>query len=263
MNKVKNFNIINEKNNKYPFVISIPHSGTYIPKDIKRKFIEEIVLPNTDWFLTELYDFLEDMDVTVIENNISRYVIDVNRNSNSINTKDYRKRLVFSKTTQGREIYKRPLSRKDVERRIEVYYKPYHDAMKKLIMDKLKVFNKVYVLDLHSYYVAPDGTKNVILLGNQSGMTSSQKYFDLICDSFEKLNLKIERNTQFCGGYITKYYGTAYKNKVECVQIELPYNQYIEDRYFGEEEITYYNNELFIAMKKKLEEVFKNIVSDK
>lgn len=31
------------------------------------------------------------------------------------------------------------------------YYLPYHQALKKSIEDKLKVFKKVYVIDLHSF----------------------------------------------------------------------------------------------------------------
>lgn len=61
---MKNFDVINENKHKFPIIISIPHSGTYIPKDIRNKLIEDVILPNTDWFLKELYSFLKEEEVT-------------------------------------------------------------------------------------------------------------------------------------------------------------------------------------------------------
>lgn len=43
---MKNIEIWNEKNNETPVIVSIPHSGTYIPKVMKEKLIDDIVLAN-------------------------------------------------------------------------------------------------------------------------------------------------------------------------------------------------------------------------
>lgn len=257
-----NFNILNKENFYHPLIISIPHSGTYIPSDIQRNIVEGIVLANTDWFLPELYDFFEHMGVTVIKNNISRYVIDVNRNSNIIKTNDYRRNLVFSNTSSGRKIYKRHITRKDVERRIKLYYNPYHNVIKELIREKFKIFKKVYILDLHSYDITPSGITDKVLLGNQNGSTCSEKYFDIVCNAFLKENIDIERNKEFLGGYITKHYGTEYGDRVETIQIEIPYSKYIEDRVFGEEVVKVYNEEVFEKMKHRLENIFNDIIKE-
>lgn len=257
---MKNFDVINEDKHTFPIIISIPHSGTYIPKDIRNKLIEDVILPNTDWFLKELYSFLKEEEITVIQNNISRYVIDVNRDANIVKAKNYRKDLVFSKTSKGKEIFKNSITRKDVERRINVYYKPYHDGIKSLIKEKLKYFKKVYIIDLHSYYTTPNGIIDKVLLGNQNGRTSSSESFDLICDTFLDKGLEVECNKEFLGGYITRYYGTKYGNKVESIQIELPYSKYIENRIFTEEVVSYYDKELFKEMQNNLKYIFKRLV---
>lgn len=94
---------------------------------------DNLPLSNSDWFLPEIYDFLLDTDVTMIINNLNRYVIDVNRKIERNDTKNYRTNLVFHKTAYRKVIYKHDLSRKDIEERIKFYYEPYHQALNALI----------------------------------------------------------------------------------------------------------------------------------
>ena len=51
----KTFSINNKEDNVYPVVISIPHSGTGITPDMDKKLIDDIILPNMDWYLPELF----------------------------------------------------------------------------------------------------------------------------------------------------------------------------------------------------------------
>ncbi len=63
-----------------PMLVSIPHVGTGVPDDIAKRFTEAAkTLPDTDWHVDRLYDFLGDLDVSVIAATQSRYVVDLNR----------------------------------------------------------------------------------------------------------------------------------------------------------------------------------------
>ena len=62
-----------------PVVISLPHSGTWIPVAMKKALLPNAVLANTDWFLPELYDFLPAAGFTTLINHVNRYVADPNR----------------------------------------------------------------------------------------------------------------------------------------------------------------------------------------
>ena len=63
-----------------PLVVSMPHVGLEVPDAIRARFTEAAApLPDTDWHVDRLYDFLDDLDATVIAANYSRYVIDLNR----------------------------------------------------------------------------------------------------------------------------------------------------------------------------------------
>ena len=58
----------------------MPHVATYVPPEIARDLTDVAAhRPDTDWHLPRLYDFLEELDATVITATHSRYVIDLNR----------------------------------------------------------------------------------------------------------------------------------------------------------------------------------------
>jgi len=61
-------------------LISLPHSGTYMPPELAARLRPEVLdLPDTDWFVPELYDFYRDLGASIIRATHSRYVVDLNR----------------------------------------------------------------------------------------------------------------------------------------------------------------------------------------
>ena len=143
--------IKNKTNHEIPVIISIPHSDAYILPEMKHKLTSGIILPNSDWYLPKLYSFLESLGYTVIINNVNRYVIDVNRQIDEKLGDSYKTNVIYTHTTQDDKIYHTPLTQQEIKKRVMNYYLPYHQALKKSIEDKLKVFKKVYVIDLHSF----------------------------------------------------------------------------------------------------------------
>lgn len=57
------------------------------------------------------------------------------------------------------------------------------------------------------------------------------------------------------GGHIIHHYRNIFQERFEGVLIELRYTKYIDNRYFGEEELTDRNEMLFQSAKQKLKEV--------
>src|SRR5450631_118662 len=63
-----------------PLLVSMPHSGVHIPPEIADGMTDAALkLPDTDWHIEQLYDFLEPLGVSVLCATHSRYVIDLNR----------------------------------------------------------------------------------------------------------------------------------------------------------------------------------------
>lgn len=244
----------NESNHKFPIVVSIPHSGTNIPKEIKKQLKENITLPNMDWYLEKLYSFLNTMGITTIINHTSRYVIDVNRKIENIAEETYSKNYIYLKNTFGDDMYKEFPAQKEMQDRISLYYTPYHRKLKELLKEKEKHFEKIYLLDLHSF---GKDLKVDVVLGNNNCKTTSDTFFLNIQKMLECIGFKISLNTPYSGGYIIKEYSS---NTVETVQIELNYQKYIDHKLFGKEEFPSRNEQLFLTTQKQLQEFFIQLI---
>ena len=93
-------NIINDKANFFtflesnkelerPLIISSPHSGTLLDRNLSAKRNSDIYSFDSmqDMYVNEFSTGLDKFGFTVLQNNISRVVIDLNRNINEIDPK--------------------------------------------------------------------------------------------------------------------------------------------------------------------------------
>lgn len=251
--KIKTFNLTNHK---LPFVISIPHSGIYISERMDNKLLDNVIFPSMDWYLPELYSFLEELGFTTIINNISRYEIDPNRDvKNRVIGESYIKSLVYTKTTFGDDIYAKELESDDVEYRINKFYMPYHQAINNALQEKLKYFDKVYLIDLHSF----GKDLNVdIILGNDDGKTTSDKFIQLIEKLLKDEGYSFKENTPYRGGYITRHYGNEIEN-CEALQIEIWYGAYINKENVKNEQFPKINEKIFEDARQRMKRFFERL----
>ena len=253
--KVEIVKVINSNIHKLPLIISIPHSGLYLTNEMNQNLKEKTILANMDWYLPELYSFLEQLEFTIIINNISRYVVDPNRNVDNINTDEYSKSLIYTNTTFNKEMYNTDLSQEEISNRIDNFYLPYHKTLENEILKKSEYFNKVYLIDLHSFGKPIEAD---IVLGNDNGKTMNDALSNHIQKLFVNNGFRVAVNNPYSGGYITKHYGD--KNKqCESLQIEISYQSYIDKRDFNEEEQPTINNDVMETCKKKLRKIFSEI----
>lgn len=252
-----NFDCFNPDSNEYPVIFSLPHSGTFVPEEIRAVLKSEAVLANPDWFLQELYSFLPELDLTVIQNNINRYIADPNRKSFAIDDdNDYRHNVVYQHNTFGHDLYDEPLSKTQIEDRLTRFYHPYHDQLQKLIDYKLDKFDEIYLVDLHSFAYYPRFemmSPADFVIGNDYDNTSSDNIRDWLTNELHRKNYTVSDNFPFTGGHITKYYGR--QSNIHALQLEIRYNNYIENREFTEEELTTYNSELFATAQNDLKKI--------
>ena len=256
-NDSNRFKLINENKDAYPLVISIPHSGILITEEMKKSLNKECILANMDWYLPQLYDFLENMGFTVLINNVSRYVIDPNRSlEENTDNSSYNCKAIYTETTFNREMYIKQLVQDEIKNRMDQYYYPYHTKLEEQIEQKLKKYDKVYLIDMHSF------GKNIgadIVLGNDYGKTTSIEFFNFIKNELKKEGFSISENKPYRGGYITRHYSEKFKN-LETLQIELWYGAYIYNREFGEEYQPQIDGQTFNYAKEKMKRVFKSLV---
>ena len=247
--------VINRNRHEVPVVISIPHSGVKITQAMERSLKRGTLLANVDWYIPELYSFLANMGFTILINQVSRYVIDPNRDSGAGCQGDYAKDLIYNRTTFGKEMYEHSLSSEEVSTRMIKYYEVYHDTLQELIAEKQRYFDKVFLLDLHSFgrEIGAD-----IVLGNNHGASMDNEVVCVLKKLLENRCFHVAVNDPFRGGYITRHYGKT-GSSCEALQIEISYQSYIEVRDFGEEYLPAINRTVMQDCQKKLKWVFSEM----
>lgn len=254
---LKPYLIYNSENHSFPLVVSIPHSGTQLTREMQETLLPDVILSNMDWYLPQLYAFLAEWGVTVLVNPISRYVIDPNRPPFQKIGDAYTTNCIYETTTSGEPMYAAPLTEAVRLERKRCYYDAYHQALKQLLAEKKQRFSKVYFLDLHSYGM---DTGSDAIIGTQFGQTCSAAYSTALRTLLEQEGLRVAENQPFAGGYLKKHYGAD--TQIEAAQIELWYTYYIDHRTFGREAFPEIFPAVFADAQQHLQSFLKNLLKE-
>ena len=253
------FNIHLPKGLTVPLVANIPHSGLFVPDSIAAQFTPEHFqsLPNTDWHLDKLYQFLPTLGITVLQATHSRYVVDLNRQFNEPLFGSFWSSVVAEKTGMGKRIYNTNPSPEHIRERVQNFYLPYHNQLKRLLQEKIEEFGKVYLLDLHSFF---GPLTEDICLGNVNNQTCSEFLSSSVEVNFVKKDYRLVRNKMFNGGYITRHYSQM--PGVEVLQIEVRYHVYLDENQLEQLQPPAWDVPEFHAAKKNFNDIFSTIVRD-
>ncbi|MFD1551359.1 N-formylglutamate deformylase [Putridiphycobacter roseus] len=258
------FYIIEPKAPKVPIIISVPHSGTDFPEEIKQDYLEGQlkVLDDTDWNVEEVYDFASELGITVIHAKYSRWVIDLNRDPESkplYNDGRIITGLCSYTDFFGRPIYKaaQDPNQEEVERRLKTYYWTYYQKVQALLDERKAEFGKVLLWDAHSIrHLVPSIQKEPfpdMILGNNDHKTADQEWIETAINTLRKGPFQVNHNTPFKGGHITRYFGKPAENQ-HALQLEM--NKIL---YMNEEEMKYDTVRASIV-KTVLKPVFQELI---
>ena len=225
---------------RVPLLLSIPHCGTQFPEEIKGQYVPDLIKApdDTDWFVNQLYDFAPSIGITVISAVYSRWVVDLNRDPEDkpLYT-DGRIITGLCPVTNflGDPIYidrRDHLESNEIKRRVDKYYRPYHDKLKQLLDNIKAEFGKVLLWDCHSIrqYVEtiykdklPD-----LILGDSDGASASPETIAIAFNSLKDSKYALKHNFPFKGGYITRHFGKPLENQ-QALQLEMAKINYMDD----------------------------------
>ena len=232
------YEIIEPAVKKVPIILSIPHVGTKFPDEIKEDYREKRLadLDDTDWFLDQLYDFAPEMGITVIKAVYSRWVIDLNRDPESIPLYgDGRLITGLCSTTNflGESLYKEGMEpdQHEIERRLKLYYRPYFEKVQALLEDRKVAFGEALLWDAHSIRskVPTIRTEKFpeMILGTAEGKSADNRFVQAALSSLRK-DYEVNLNDPFKGGRITRYFGKP-EEGIHALQLERNKDLYMDD----------------------------------
>ncbi|MHB1947250.1 MAG: N-formylglutamate deformylase [Gammaproteobacteria bacterium] len=219
-----------------PIVVSIPHTGTYVPEAILNRFSSSAKqLSDTDWHLERLYAFARDLGVHMLVATHSRYVIDLNRapDGQSLYPGKFTTGLCPVTLFDGTPIYQkdREPDEKEIQERIELYWRPYHNQLQSLITE-LKNQKRIVVFDAHSICsqvpMLFEGTLPDLNLGTADGTSADSQLTTEIFTYCQNSPYSSVCNGRFKGGYITRHYGNP-TERIDAIQLELTQMNYMQE----------------------------------
>jgi N-formylglutamate deformylase len=221
-----------------PLVVSFPHDGTELGGALARRLTPAgLGLPDTDWHVAKLYDFVAGLGASTLVARMSRYVVDLNRDPTGAvlypgadNTE-----ICPTRTFAGEPIYLdgQAPTPAEIAERIERWFEPYH-ARLAAELERIQARHGVaIVLDAHSIRsVVPrffEGVLPDLNLGTAGGKSAAPELADAAHQVLARAEgFSAVRDGRFKGGYITRHYG-APERGVHALQLELTQKSYMSE----------------------------------
>ena len=220
-----------------PLLLSIPHDGrALMPGQSSGMTDIGQAIPDTDWHVRQLYGFAAGMGASVIAANYSRYVVDLNRAADdaALYQGQLSTGLCPAKTFAGEPLYRnlKNVSRDERERRLKIYWQPYHDKIRETLDELKEEFGYALLWDGHSIRSEVpalfDGPLPDLNFGTSDGDSCAVPLLDAVVGVVGGSAYTSVSNGRFKGGYITRQYGNP-EAGIHAIQLELAQKIYMDE----------------------------------
>jgi N-formylglutamate deformylase len=219
-----------------PLLISMPHCGTHIPPQLAVDMTPAALeVPDTDFHLPQLYDFVAGLGASVLSATHSRYVIDLNRAPDGAILYPGASNTELCPTTRFdfAPVYRagRAPDAAAIQARVEEYWQPYHGKLADELERIRQQHGYALLFDAHSIVsVCPRffaGRLTDLNLGTANGASCDPALGASLLDQAQAYpHWTSVLNGRFKGGYITRQYGKP-ERAVHAVQLELSERTYM------------------------------------
>ena len=224
-----------------PLLVSMPHVGTRVPEAVAARMTAlGRTVPDTDWHVDRLYDFLDDLDASILAATQSRYVIDLNRapddrplypgasNTGLCPTTSFDEAPIYldGQEPDGAEI----AARKDQ------VFRPYHERLASALAEIKERHGYALLWDAHSIRSRVprffEGRLPDLNLGSADGISADPELISRLRKVVEieasAMGYSHALDGRFKGGHITRSFGDPARG-VHAVQLELSQITYMDD----------------------------------
>ncbi|MEM6372061.1 MAG: N-formylglutamate amidohydrolase [Pseudomonadota bacterium] len=232
-------------------VFASPHSGRDYPWSFLRQTVldEMTVRSSEDAFVDQLFQDAPREGAPLLRAGAPRAYIDLNRSADELDPgliegvrrQGHNPRIssglgvIPRVVANGRAIYRGKLPRAEAERRIDLYWRPYHHMLQKLLDGAHQMHGQAILIDCHSMpHEAMDGVarggmrRPDVVLGDRFGAAAGAEIVDRVEAAFVAAGFTVARNAPFAGAYITQAYGRPSRNQ-HAIQVEIDRSLYMDE----------------------------------
>ena len=233
-------------------VFASPHSGRDYPWSFLRRtnLNDHTVRSSEDAFVDQLFQAAPRHGAPFIKAGAPRAYVDLNRSADELDPAliegvpksghnprvDSGLGVIPRVVANGQAIYTGKITMAEAERRIDTYWRPYHDALSGQLDQAHLMFGQAILIDCHSMpHEAMDSVARMgvrrpdVVLGDRFGAAASPDIVDRIEQAFTDAGLVVTRNTPFAGAYVTQRYGRPSRNR-HAIQVEIDRALYMNEQ---------------------------------
>ena len=154
------FEVVEPQGGESPLLVEVPHAGLWLDPEALAFTIAPArsIARDADLYVDRLFQDAPSEGATLVVANTSRFVVDLNRGEDDWDGEavegggraPWPRGLVWRLTTDGDPILAERLPRRELERRLELVYRPYHRAVEAILERKLARFGFAVLLCAHS-----------------------------------------------------------------------------------------------------------------
>lgn len=235
-----------------PLVCDSPHSGTAYPEDFGHAVPLGQLRQGEDTHVDALWEAAPRHGATLIAATFPRTYIDPNRTLADLDpdTLDgpwpeplspgektrLGKGLVWTRMDPKTAVYDRKLGVAEVQRRIDGYYRPYHESLSRAVQERYEQFGALWHLNLHSMPndayerlgLRSDRPLADFVLGDRDGTTCDPTFIGIIEDYLLEQGYTVARNDPFKGVALIERIGRPEENR-HSLQIEVNRSLYMDE----------------------------------
>ncbi len=258
---------------KLPMLISVPHGGMEIPRELQSKCLigSYGILMDSDTWARELYDFRDSAE-EYVDTDIARLVVDMNRSQDDLPPSNP-DGVVKTVAVDGQQIWEQSegLSEQEVRHLLQKYHTPYHRRL------RTATKNRKVIMAIDCHTMLSRDKRPLFCISNRGSTTGYPlnepitaptdllfKLQENIHKQFESFIPKdsqqtlVTLNSPFAGGYISYHHGN--QSDIPWIQLEINRSLYLPDV----EKISIIPNELdsirLKEIKDKLCYVFQSLI---
>lgn len=240
-----------------PLIFDSPHSGTIYPSDFRYSCDFDLLQKAEDKYVDDLFSPAPDYGACLLTALFPRTYIDVNRAAcdidpdlidgdwpyddmplNPTNRSDAGIGLIRRLIKQNTPVHNHELSPKEIKSRIDTYYNPYHDTLKKIIEGAHQKFGQVWHINCHSMpsagkrlgamgranpFSAPD-----FVLGDRDGTSCDIDFTHALKDFLTSNRYKVAINNPYKGVELVRRYSSPSIGR-HSIQIEICKSLYMDE----------------------------------
>lgn len=240
------FDVIEPTTEQTPVIVEIPHAGLHLDA----LALATLAAParsigrDADLWVDELYRDAHSTGATTLVARTSRYLVDLNRSEKDVDSESIEgappnaratRGIVWRLTSEGFRVLDAPLARRELDRRLDTYYRPYHRKLAELIDRKRAQFGYAVVVAAHSMPSMGRGPHSEspahradVVPGTRGRTSAAAPFIEAVDQHARASGFSVAHDDPYQGGYTTTHYGRPAAD-VHVVQVELARRLYMDE----------------------------------